>query len=193
MKISNFSNRSANYSLPNCYRSRDYRKRYAENLCLDRQSKASLQIVIARCFSFVGPHLPLDSHFAVGNFIRDALAGNPIFVKGDGTPLRSYLYASDLAAWLWTLLLSGQASRIYNVGSDQAISIADLADLVAQVIHETFPDLKPHVHLAKKIDTLGVAGAHYVPSVGRIQDELGVCRLVSLRDAIAKTLISYHK
>lgn len=98
----------------------------AEELCLE----SGFDCVIARCFAFVGPHMPLDAHFAIGNFIGNCLRNEPIVIKGDGSPVRSYMYASDLAEWLISILLKGVKGEVYNVGSEDAIAIADLAKKV---------------------------------------------------------------
>ena len=156
-------------------------KRAAELLSVVFAKQFGLEVKIARCFAFVGPHLPLDTHFAIGNFIRDGLKGGPILVKGDGTPYRSYLYAADLAVWLWTILFRGVVSRPYNVGSPEAISIAELARAVA----ETFTPLVS-VRITKATAPEKPA-ERYVPSVARAQSELGLQPRTSLNEAIRRT------
>jgi len=157
-------------------------KRAAEFLCAYYSGKYGMETKIARCFSFVGPYMPLDVHYAIGNFIRDGMNGVPILVKGDGTPHRSYLYAADLAIWLWTILLRGIACHPYNVGSEDDITIAELANTVSQC----FP--KPvDVQIAQTPDPNSRV-ERYVPSTERARIGLGLFQWIALPEAIKRTI-----
>jgi dTDP-glucose 4,6-dehydratase len=157
-------------------------KRASEFLVAAHAERFHFEACSARCFTFVGAYLPLDTNFAIGNFIGDALHGRQIQVNGDGTPLRSYLYMADLAVWLWVLLLRGQNRRCYNVGSDQAISIAELARLVVEIVN---PSAK--ISVAKE-PTPGQPPLRYVPSIGRARSELQLQPWVELGNAIERTV-----
>jgi dTDP-glucose 4,6-dehydratase len=162
-------------------------KRAAENLCAAYHEEFGLQTVVARCFAFVGPDLPLNVHFAVGNFIRDALHAEAITVNGDGSPVRSYLDQTDLAQWLLALLERGRAGHAYNVGSDEAITIADLAHLVRDLLAPGKP-----VQVQKR--DVGGPRNRYVPSVAKATGELGLRVSVPLGDAIRATAAAHqHK
>ena len=163
-------------------------KRAAEHLCTLYRDQHKLQAIIARCFAFVGQDMPLDAHFAIGNFIRDALYGDEIVVSGDGTALRTYLDQRDLAHWLWTLLLYGNDGETYNVGSDRAISIAELAYLVRDLLAPS-----------KSVKILGevcypVIRNRYVPNISKIQRMHGITVGVTLAESImdtAKAICNY--
>ena len=162
----------------------------SESMCSQSARESDIRFTIARCFAFVGPHLPLDQHFAIGNFIGDALAGRDVAIRGDGTPMRSYLYAADLAVWLWTMLLSERKPEsnpeIFNVGSGEAISIGELARLV---IEELDPSLSVEI---AQTPNAGEPRLQYVPDVKRAENSLGLRPLIGLREAIRRTA-AWHR
>lgn len=157
-------------------------KRFAELLCSIYQKEYDLKTTIARCFVFVGPYLNLNIHYAVGNFIRDGLAGYPIHVSGDGTPYRSYLYAADLAIWLWTILFRGAPGEAYNVGSEDVITIKDLAYEVAA----SFPS-SPEVVIAKT-SVPSRPAERYVPSIKKASESLGLDSWINLKETLRRTI-----
>lgn len=160
-------------------------KRAAEFLAAAYGQKHGFETKIARCFSFIGAHLQLDIHYAVGNFLRDAVEGRAIEVRGDGTPRRSYLYAADLVVWLLTILCKGEPRRPYNVGSEEDVTIADLARRVARLAPS-----RVDVSIAGGRAPASAAPNRYVPSTRRAQLELGLQQTVTLDDALERTIRS---
>ncbi len=152
-------------------------KREAEQLC----AESGLDFVTARAFAFLGPLLPLDAHFAAGNFLRDAHEGRPILVRGDGTALRSYLYPADLVIWLLRILVQGKKGRAYNVGSDDTVSTAQLARLISVAVNP------PSEVTIQSVQPQGPQNI-YLPNVHRARTELGLEVAIGLRESIRRTL-----
>jgi UDP-glucuronate decarboxylase len=159
-------------------------KRIAEYLCAYYSNKFKFDYVIARCFSFSGPGLPLDLHYALGNFISDALAGRDIVIEGDGRPIRGYLDVDDLTVWLLCLLNLENKHKIYNVGSDQEISIFNLAKLVASIIN---PNIKVKVKGQIGMAVGSFNRNRYVPNIDRIVNEYGVSPWTTLSQSVRNT------
>ena len=156
-------------------------KRFGETLCCGYMRQYSLPVTIARPFAFIGPYLPIDRHFAIGNFIRDALTEKSIVIQSDGSPVRSYLYAADLAIWLWTILVKGTPGRPYNVGAEQAFSLFEVASLIEKAsMRKNSIDIRGE----KKTGL----PSRYVPDITRANQELGLKPTISLEDAIVRTL-----
>jgi len=155
-------------------------KRAAELLCTVYRKQFGMDIVNARIFALLGPMLSLDIHFAAGNFIRDAMAGRKITIQSDGRAERSYLYAAELTEWLWAILLRASPGSVYNVGSEQAVSIADLAQRTSEVLggagHQILGRPDP-----------GWNPGRYVPCTAKIRRELGLTATIGLDEAIRRT------
>jgi dTDP-glucose 4,6-dehydratase len=161
-------------------------KYLAENLCHDYYNQHGLEAVIARCYTFVGPYMSLDAQFAMGNFLGQALRQEPLITQGDGRDSRSYLYAADLTFWLWTLLFQGTPAYPYNVGSEEAITIAELAQTVVSTLALELPVEIRQQPLPDKAPSL------YIPCTQRVRKELGLRAHTSLEAAILKTAIWFQ-
>jgi len=161
-------------------------KRLAEMLFAISARTHGTRAKIARLFAFVGPYLPLDRHFAIGNFIRDAMSAREIEIQGDGTPVRTYLYAGDMTVWLWRLLMRGATARAYNVGSEHVIDIRETAETVARCVD-------PPATYAIKTATRKRLGLpeRYAPSTSRARQELSLAQWTPFEEAIRRT-IAWH-
>jgi dTDP-glucose 4,6-dehydratase len=155
-------------------------KRAAEVLCAIYRQQFGLDIVTARIFALLGPLLSLDIHFAAGNFILDAVAGRTVTVNGDGRAVRSYLYIADLVTWLWAMLLRAPGGATYNLGSEDAVSIADLAERTARL-------LRGDGHRILGQPDLGWNPGRYVPSTARFRTAMQLAPTVALDEAILRT------
>jgi dTDP-glucose 4,6-dehydratase len=157
-------------------------KRAAEWLGCAHARMSGIAVTIARIFALVGPNLPLDGPFAAGNFIRDAVGGEAIEIRGDGRPIRSYLYAADACVWLLSILMSGASQQAYNVGSEQELSVAELAQ---RIVRANGTDLPIKVC---RVPDPGMPAPRYVPATTKARGELGLAEYTSLDAALLKTI-----
>lgn len=171
--------KSDNISEPSVY---SITKRFTEVYATGLGESSGVRIPLARCFTFAGPHMPLAGPQALGNFMADAIAGRDIIIKGDGTPIRSYMYGADLVVWLLALMVRGRHGVPYNVGSKEAVSIRETAEAVCRA----FPGKKNRVRVLGRA-VAGNAPSVYLPDTGRCEQELGLSCPTALERICAKT------
>ncbi len=157
-------------------------KRMAEVLCATYHKKYNLPVKTARCYAFIGPFLALDTHFAAGNFIRNVINEEDIIIEGDGTTYRSYMYSADLAIWLWTILFKGKNNNPYNVGSNQSISISELANLILKESKSKQTNIIIKTPLSNK------PVLRYVPDINKAINELHLKVYTEIEKGVRKTI-----
>lgn len=160
-------------------------KRAAELLCTMYAKEYGFELKIARCFSFVGPFMECNIHFAIGNFIKQVLEKQDIIIRGNGLQSRTYMYMSDLVIWLIVILLQGKNCMPYNVGSDQAIAIKELAQKIKKIANSK--SLIKILGEYKEIDTTD----RYVPEIQFAKTDLNLKVYTNIDDAILKTINFY--
>ncbi len=157
-------------------------KRAAEFLLTIATSRGYVNGLIARLFAFSGTSLPRDRHFAIGNFVRDVVRSQRIEVRGDGSPLRSYLDERDMAEWLIAILKRGTPGFAHHVGSERVISIGDLAYLTADR-YQKITGVSSEVVIHGQTSPLdGVS--RYIPQTLETRKRLGVSQTISLEESL---------
>lgn len=156
-------------------------KRAAEFIFSERCRILGVDAVIARCFSFIGAGLPHNVHYAVGNFVASALRNEDIIIQSDGSAIRSYMDMRDLVIWLGLLLGNKNNHLIYNVGSDEGITIRDLAACVVDVLGS-----KSQI-VIKGDESFSIGNpvrSFYVPTIERFYCEFSYVNLHTLVSSI---------
>jgi nucleoside-diphosphate-sugar epimerase len=162
-------------------------KQTAERMCREAGKNGQCSPLIARLFAFGGEYLPRDTHFAIGNFIQNALDRQPIAIQGDGRTRRSYLYGADMATWLWSALAHGETASPFHIGSEHSVSILELAQAVATVSGELLNYI-PEITVAKEIN-LSESVHQYVPANLDTRKALRVSEWTSLTEIIRRTML----
>lgn len=159
----------------------------AENLCAIYHEMYGLKLSIVRCFSFSGFHLPLDVHFAIGNFVKNAISSEDITIQGNGLSDRSYLDQNDLAEWILTICKKDSFNcTLYNIGSDRKINIASLANMVSKISNK---DIKVKILNQNRKE---LKQSRYVPDISKIKDTFGLGIKVPLEESI-KNMIKHNQ
>ena len=157
-------------------------RRSAESLVAAYSGQYRIPVSTARAFTFIGPYQPLDAPWALNNFMRDALSGNDIRIHGDGSTRRSYLYGSDVAAWLLKLLVDGRDGEVYNFGGREPISHSEVAAQVATIT-------SPSPALVHKSQPGAAGRSHdFFPDIAHTTAALGVQPVFGVQESIERSM-----
>lgn len=154
-------------------------KRYSETLSIAYKSLYKLPVVQVRPFSFVGPHMGLEKPWAINNFIKDAIKFKKIKILGNGKPIRSYMYPTDMAWWLLNMLVDSKNGVVYNLGSPEGISLEELA---CKIKNKLGIDVK--IEILHMNDDSSV----FVPDESLVKDSLDLDIKVGIDEALEKTI-----
>ena len=168
-KVSNFKGYKKNYAKSKLIMEKEFQK----------LAKKGFNISIARLFSFIGKRIIINKNFAVTNLINQAknLNTNKLQLNSSNNVYRGYLNADDLIRWLIKILINSSAKcNIYNVGSDETISIKHLAEIIAKKFNKSV--------LTNNKNSNKDDFDFYVPSINKANKELNL----KIRFKIKKSL-----
>ena len=155
-------------------------KIYAEKMVKNYCKKNKISFSIGRYFTFVGPYMPMKIHYAIGNFLIAKLLKKEIKLNSSGKSVRSYMYISDCIIYFFFILFNQKSGTIYNIGSDEKISILELSRLINKILPG-----KVDININNKNNSK----SFYVPSTKKLKKSFPGFAYINLKDAIKKTFL----
>ena len=116
-----------------CY---DESKRLAETISILYFQQYNVPVKIARPFNVYGPYLNLNDGRIIPDFMNNAINKSQIIIHSDGTPTRSFCYASDAISGFFKLLFSNHNGIICNVGNDEEVSVKNVANIIQNIMNK---------------------------------------------------------
>jgi UDP-glucose 4-epimerase len=158
-----------------------------EFLALAYWKEKKLPVIIARLFNTVGPRQTGQYGMVVPTFVRQALAGRPITVFGDGTQTRSFTYVGDVVGALAGLIQEPRAvGQVFNIGTVEEISIRELAERVKTLTGSTSPIVTVPYDQAYEAGFEDMP--RRVPDIGKIHALIGYEPKVRLDEILARVI-----
>lgn len=174
-----------------CY---DESKRFGETLCVTYAQHEGVPVKIARPFNNYGPGLKITDGRVIPDFAGNVLAGRDIVMFSDGSPKRTFCYATDAIAGYYKVLVRGGNGEPYNVGIETPeISMAELANTVIEAARRLFGyQGKVVLGKAQEADYLVDNPNRRCPVIRKAREQLGYAPRVGVEDGVRRSLIWYH-
>ena len=156
------------------------KKKYSKSKILTEKEfkklgKQGYKVSIARLFTFIGKRILTEKKYAISDFIKAGRYHKKIIVKSKFKVYRSYMHSYDMVKWLLTILVNSNIKcPIYNVGSNESISLQNLARIIGDIFNKPVEIKKIS---SKKIE-------RYVPSIKKAQKELKLKINYNLRTSL---------
>ena len=155
----------------------------SESLCRIYGQNFRFPVKVARCFSFYGPGLPENIHYAIGNFLNNVKKNKNLIIKGNGKSVRSYLHIKDTITWIFKILRENKKSMTLNLGSSKKRTILEVAKKIVFSSKD-----KPKI-IIKHLPSKGYnSQIHYVPDTTKIHTLFKVKEKINVMQAFKSML-----
>jgi UDP-glucose 4-epimerase len=163
-----------------------------EFLALAYWKERKLPIVIVRLFNTVGPRQTGQYGMVIPNFVRQALAGQPITVFGDGLQSRSFTYVGDVVKAMVALINEPRAvGQVFNIGNGKEITIGELAEKVKKMTGSTSEIVR--VPYEKAYEAGFEDMPRRVPDISRIRALIGYEPTVGLDETLERVIEHFRQ